>query len=277
MEKLQAALAKARDKREGAVTPRHGGPELSARGKARNRAADDALGDRWAALADADPSDRRMKQARIVTGDAGTESMHFDILRTKLLLEMRRNNWTRIAITSATPGCGKTTVACNLIAGLGRQPEVRGMLFDLDLRRPAIARFFGLKPQRGMVELFDGSATFDEVGVRLSENTALAMTPRAVPDPARLLLRDQTAITLDRIQADYRPDVMLFDLPPVLVSDEARGFLKLVDAAIIVAGAESTTMSQVDECEREVAEYTKVAGIVLNKCRFMEQGYGYSY
>ena len=70
---------------------------------------------------------------------------------------------------------------------------------------------------------------------------------------------------------------MLFDLPPVLVSDEARAFLKLVDAAVIVAGAEQSTVSEVDECEREVAGYTKVAGIVLNKCRHMSEGYGYSY
>ena len=46
---------------------------------------------------------------------------------------------------------------------------------------------------------------------------------------------------------------------------------------IIVAGAESTTVSQIDEVEREVAQYTNVAGIVLNKCHFMEEGYGYSY
>ena len=70
---------------------------------------------------------------------------------------------------------------------------------------------------------------------------------------------------------------MLFDLPPILVSDETRAFMKLMDAVIIVAGAESSTVSQIDEVEREVAQYTNVAGIVLNKCRFMEEGYGYAY
>ena len=100
---------------------------------------------------------------------------------------------------------------------------------------------------------------------------------RVVMDPARVVLRSQTAEVLDQIQAEYRPELMLFDLPPVLVSDETRGFLKQVDAVLIVAGAEQSTIQQIDEVEREVAQYSNVAGIVLNKCRFMEDGYGYGY
>ncbi len=62
-----------------------------------------------------------------------------------------------------------------------------------------------------------------------------------------------------------------------LLGPAARGFLKQVDAVIIVAGAETSTVSQIDEVEREIAQYSNIAGIVLNKCRFMEEGYGYAY
>ena len=113
--------------------------------------------------------------------------------------------------------------------------------------------------------------------MRFQRNTAISMTTRVVADPARVILRSHTATLLDQIQADYQPDLMLFDMPPILVSDETRGFLKLVDAVLIVAAAENSTISQVDEVEREVAQYTNVAGVVLNKARFMEDGYGYNY
>ena len=56
-------------------------------------------------------------------------------------------------------------------------------------------------------------------------------------------------------------------------SDETRGMLKNVDAVLIVAAAESTTVAHVDEVEREVAQYTNVAGIILNKCRFVDEEY----
>ena len=276
MEKLQAALARAREKRDddGGRPVRN---EILARARSRRAPQEDAIAERWAQIPMFEPSEKRMHQARIYSGEASHEAQHFDILRTKLFLEMRRNDWTRIAITSATAGCGKTTTACNLIAGLGRQPESRGILFDMDFRRPAVSKTFGASPTSSLEDVFLGKVDFAEQAMRLDPNTAIAMTTRAVADPARLILRSQTTDLLDAIQADYRPELMLFDMPPVLVSDEARGFLKLVDAVLIVAAAETSTVAQIDEVEREVAQYSNVAGIVLNKCRFMDDGYGYSY
>ena len=190
---------------------------------------------------------------------------------------MRRNNWTRIAVTSPTPGCGKTTISCNLIAGLGRQPEIRGMLLDMDFRRPSIRKAFGAKPTASLEDVLTEAVSFEEQALRMHDNTIISVTTAPVPDPAQLMNRSRTSELLDDVQHTYRPDIMLFDLPPVLISEETRAFLKLVYAALIVAAAESTTVSQIDEVEREVAQYTNVAGIVLNKCRFMDEGYGYAY
>lgn len=282
MEKLQAALARAREKREnevdeGFATTRRSEPVGVGRPRPRKAVKQEAILERWADIAPFDPSEKRMHRARIFSGEATAEAQHFDILRTKLFLEMRRNDWKRIAITSATPGCGKTTTACNLIAGLGRQPESRGMLFDLDFRRPAVAKFFGASPSASLEDVFMGEVAFADQAMRLGENTIVSVTTRVASDPARVILRSQTAGLLDQIQKDYQPDLMLFDMPPALVSDEARGFLKLVDAVLIVAGAGSNTVAQIDEVEREVAQYTNVAGIVLNKCQFMGESYGYTY
>ncbi|MGI9390953.1 MAG: tyrosine-protein kinase family protein [Boseongicola sp.] len=277
MEKLQAALAKARAQRDGAPLGPMTRSNASSRTKSRQLAENDALTALWCEVPLFEPSTNRLKQARIFASTPTTEATHFDILRTKLLLEMRRNDWTRVAITSATSGSGKTTTACNLIAGFGRQTEVRGMLFDFDLRRPAVARFFGAEPTSSIVDVLEDKVPFAEQAVRLHDNTLVSMTTKALRDPSKVLLTQRSSEILDDIQSTYRPDVMLFDLPPVLVSDETRAFLKLVDAVLIVAAADSSTISQVDECEREVSEYSNVAGVVLNKCRFMDDGYGYSY
>ena len=277
MEKLQAALAKARAQRDGEM-PGTGVPtDRNARLKSRQLADNEALTALWTEVPLFEPSTRRLKQARIFASTPTTEATHFDILRTKLLLEMRRNDWTRVAITSATSGSGKTTTGCNLIAGFGRQPEVRGMLFDFDLRRPAVARFFGASTTASIVDVLEDKVPFAEQALRLHDNTIVSMATKGLRDPSKLLLRQRSAEILDDIQATYRPDIMLFDLPPVLVSDETRAFLKLVDAVLIVASSEASTVSQIDECEREVSEYSNVAGVVLNKCRFMDDGYGYTY
>lgn len=277
MEKLQAALARAREKREDGDGGRAVRPELSARSRSRRMAQTEAVDGAWNSVQRFEPSAKRLQESRIFATEATHEAQYFDILRTKLLLEMRRNNWTRIGITSATPSCGKTTIACNLISGLLRQPEFRGILFDMDFRRPSVSKLFGASPTASLEDVLTETVGFEEQAMRLGDNTIVSMTTNALSDPGKLLNRVRTAEILDEIQAVFRPDMMLFDLPPVLVSDETRAFLKLIDATIIVAGAESSTVSQIDEVEREVAQYTNVAGIVLNKCRFIEDGYGYSY
>ena len=278
MEKLQAALARAREKRDGSdVSDRNVRPELTARKRSRRSAQEQAVKDAWTNVEAFEPSAKRLVNARVFTSEATPDAQHFDILRTKLLLEMRAHGWTRIAVTSATANCGKTTIACNLIAGLVRQPEVRGMLFDVDFRRPSVAKLFGAAPSASLADVFTGEVPFAEQALRLSENTIISMTTKVVKDPSSVINRGSTGEILDEIQTVYRPDLMLFDLPPILVSDETRAFMKLMDAVIIIAGAESSTVSQIDEVEREVAQYTNVAGIVLNKCRFMEEGYGYAY
>ena len=276
MEKLQAALARAREKRDNDGRPLRSKDSAVARPR-RGAAKELPVSDRWEELEKFTPSPQKMHDSRVFSGEATLEAQHFDILRTKLLLEMRRNDWVRIAVTSATIGCGKTTIACNLITGLGRQPEIRGMLFDLDFRRPSVAKYFGATPVGSLEDVFKGELTFAEQAMRFHPNTAVSMTTRPVHDPAKVILQNNTADVLDQVQTDYRPDLMLFDTPPVLVSDETRGFLKQVDAVLIVAGAEISTVAQIDEVEREVAQYSNIAGVVLNKCRFMEEGYGYAY
>lgn len=276
MEKLQAALSRAREKRE-AETGQTFRPGTTPRARSRNLIQSEAMAARWSEIPMFEPSADRMHDSRIYASEVSADAQHFDILRTKLFLEMRRNGWTRIAVTSATAGCGKTTTSCNLIAGIGRQPESRGILFDMDFRRPSVSKKFGVKPEHSLEQVFLGEVDFADQAMRLTENTAISMTSGAVHDPARVILRSQTAEVLDQVQSFYKPDLMLFDLPPVLVSDETRGFLKLVDAVLILASAETSTVSQIDEVEREIAQYSNVAGIILNECRYMDEGYGYDY
>ncbi|MBL3594287.1 CpsD/CapB family tyrosine-protein kinase [Rhodovulum sulfidophilum] len=260
MEKLQAALEKARQTR--AVRS----STVPTRQQLRVTPASDADG-AWQALAPADLDEAALSQHLIVTREAGVEATPFDILRTKALLQMRQNGWKRLAITSPVPNSGKTTVACNLALALGRQRDLRAMLFDLDLRDPSVHDFLNVTPEHGIGEMLSGRVPFAAQGLRHGENVAFSISLHPEPDPTRLLLAEETAERLDEIEAVYKPDVMIFDLPSVLVNDDTRAFLKNVDCALIVIRAETTRHAQFDTCEREIAEHTNVLGVVLNAYR----------
>ena len=85
----------------------------------------------------------------------------------------------------------------------------------------------------------------------------------------------RTPEALEAIERALEPDLVLFDMPAMMASDDNYGFLRNVDCALMLAAAEQTAMDVIDVTEREIAELTDVMGIVLNKCRYTEGAYGY--
>ncbi len=267
MEKLQAALEKAREKRGDASAP------VASRDSEGEPATEDTnpIPNSWEAVAPMNIRLRRLERHLVVTSQAGSKATPFDILRTKALLQMRQNNWTRLAITSPMPRSGKTTTACNLALGLGRQKDLHTMLLDTDLRDPSVHAFFEVRPEQSIGDVFAGNVDFANQALRIGENVIVSMAKGPETDPTRLLLAEETTETIDAIEERYKPDVMIFDLPSVLVNDDTRAFLKNVDCALIVVRANATKYSQFDACEREIADHTNVLGVVVNAYRHADQ------
>lgn len=263
MEKLQAAIEQARKLRQ----EKGGSPEPDERASADNRQGRDAVSDPWSALKRLDLGDDKLIKRRVVTRQARQSATPFDILRTKALLQMRKNGWKRLAITSPMPQSGKTTLACNLALALSRQSDIRSMLFDFDLRDPNVATYFSTNPQNGIGDVMRGLVPFEEQALRYRDNLIVSMALSKEIDPTRILLSEETAHKLDEIQARYEPDVVIYDLPSVLVNDDTRAFLKNADCALIVARANSTQYGQFEICKREVSEQTNLLGVVLNAYR----------
>jgi Mrp family chromosome partitioning ATPase len=282
MERLQAALEKARAQREGrepagTANVRSPLPAAPSPQGARSAAQAQPATGAWDEIPLGQWDRAHLAKHRVVAFGGGPEANAVDMLRTRVVQLMRQNGWKRVAITSPDKSAGKSTTCCNLLASLSRQTDRRTILFDLDLRRPALANILGHKGDVSFSAVLSGEVPFAQQAVRFSEMAAVAMNYRAERNPSELLLSDKTATVLAQIEKTYQPDIMIFDMPPMLVTDDTLAFLKNVDCAIVVAGAESTTIDQIDICEKEIAAQTNVLGVVLNKCRHMEQGYGYDY
>lgn len=278
MERIQAALDKARAAREAQVAP--GAPRARAAASPRHAAvaAPDAGTDAmWAKVPRAELRPKRLRSRRIVAFEGGGAAAEFDRLRTRILQKMTAEGWTRLGIVSPTAQNGKSTVAANLAFSIARQSHLRAMLLELDLRRPGLGFALGLPRSLDLSRVLAGEGALGDHAVRLRENL-IAGPSRPVPGGAAEFLQDPAVLDrLDGIARDYAPSVMLFDMPPMIASDDVIGFLSNVDCAVIVAAAGTTTLSEIDVCEREVAERTSVLGVVLNKCRFESRSRGYDY
>lgn len=290
MERIQTAIEKARAQRERDDFSRAPSQDISARADAsvieartvkpaamssQGAAPTHSCEDAWSALAPFFPSPDHLVSQRILTLQGGRGSILFDQLRTKVLQTMRSNNWKRLAITSPSEGCGKSTVAVNLAFSFARQPDLRTIQLEMDLRRPTLARLLGQQPEQGIVPWLEGTISFAEQAMCYNSNLAFALCQKPRADASDLLLQSRIGLVLEQMEQDYSPDLMIFDMPPVQANDDMMAFAGLVDCVLIVAGAEQSTVKQIDACERELAQQTNVMGVVLNKCEFMDPDAGY--
>ena len=270
MERLEAALAKAREMRQSAL----GAGRLDGGTKAASPAAIDTL---WSSLPEFHVDEDRAHKYRITALRGGKDAGPYDMLRSRTMRAMKEKGWRRLAITSPDPGCGKTTISMNLAFSLARQKDLRVMLVDLDLRRPSLLKALGGSVRSSFWEVLERKADLADCAMRYGDNLLVAMNKAPASHPAELLQSPQTITVLHEIEAQWRPDILIFDMSPLLASDDNLGFLGNCDSALLVTASESTTMSNIDLCEKELAGLTNVLGIVLNKCRYQDDSVGYTY
>ncbi|WP_424930042.1 CpsD/CapB family tyrosine-protein kinase [Amaricoccus tamworthensis] len=279
MERIQAAIQKAKGKRGDAPARAGRRPvgvfeasSTTARATNDQQEANPA----WDALPEFEPDPKLMMKNRVITF-ADTDPSHtaFDMLRTRILRTMRQNDWVSLGITSPTASCGKTMTSLNLAFSLAHQPDLRTVLVDLDLRRPMVGKTLGIERPQSMASMLQGTRPIVENFVRHGSNLAIGTNAAPIRNSSELLLNAATTEGVARLRSAFQPDVIIYDLPPMMMSDDAMAFLPHMDCMLLVAGAEKTSLDEVDTCERELSENTNLLGVVLNQCRYTSDSYGY--
>lgn len=270
MDRLQQAIQKARVER---ASRQRETLQLTEKQRFERPAADDV----WAALPEIELDSQIVTKNRLMSYAGGQEAAPYDMLRTKVLQQITANGWHRIALTSPYSGCGKSTTTANLAFSLGRQSDLRIMVIDFDLRRMGLAEILNQPGKNSMADVIQGKAPFHEHAVRHGENVIFGLNFSPTRNPSEILQSRRTIELLEQIEAVYNPDIVLFDTPPLMASDDSHGFLKNVDCALLLAEADKTNIDHIDLAERQLAELTNVMGIVLNKCRYISGAFGYEY
>ena len=194
----------------------------------------------------------------------------FDLLRTRLRQTIKQHGWTNIAVASPTAGCGNTFTAANLAASLARVPSSRTILMDFNMRAPDLARTLDMKvPDSGgsLRDFLEGDIAISDFLVRTGDTLAVGLNDRHEQDAAEILQDPATARSLAAMREALRPDIVLYDMPPLLSHDDTSAFLPQLDGVLLVSDGTQTMARHLAECERMLDGQVPLLGVILNRAR----------
>jgi succinoglycan biosynthesis transport protein ExoP len=185
----------------------------------------------------------------------------FRLLCAKLRALRRERSLGCLALVSALPGEGKSTVSLGLATALARERGQRILLIESDLRRPTISRDLGLSEMPGLAEWLNGS--LDEVPVRLVRpgNFLLLSAGKVDLEEPESLGSARMDTLLRAARAQF--DLVLLDSTPILPVADVNLIQDLVDGLLLVVRSRMTPREAISNALGKIRS-DKVVGIVLN-------------
>jgi capsular exopolysaccharide synthesis family protein len=178
---------------------------------------------------------------------------------------MVAKSWNALAVTSGGPGQGKTLTAINLAISLSREIHHTVLLVDFDLRRPSIHRYLGLHPNHGIADYLIHDVPLNEILLNPGMDRLVVLPGKdAVFNSSEMLAAPRTAKLVEELKSRYPSRVIIFDLPPVLMVDDALAFSPFVDAVLLVVEENKATKEEIVRAAQMLSG-TNVIGTVLNK------------
>jgi protein-tyrosine kinase len=196
-------------------------------------------------------------------------SRAFDLLRTRLRQTIKQHGWVNIAIASPTAGCGNTFTAANLAASLARVPSSRTVLMDFNMRTPGLAKTLDMDASQtgGLRDFLAGDVAISDYILRASDTLAVGLSSSSQADAAEIMQDPATAASLAEMRAALNPDIVLYDMPPLLTHDDTSAFLPQLDGVLLVSDGTQTMAKHIAECERILEGQVPLLGVILNRAR----------
>jgi Mrp family chromosome partitioning ATPase len=215
-----------------------------------------------------DRPSQALSKARIVAGDGGDAvTRAYKMLRTQVLHRMAEKGWQTLAVVSPGASEGKTLTAINLGIALAGSVQHSVMLVDCDWRKPSVHKYFDYEPEHDISSYLSGREPLSSALVNPGIARFCFLPCRApITQSSERLGSALVGKFVAELRNRYRNRIVLFDLPPMLLTDDCLSFLPHVDCALVVVEEDRTSREALEQT-LEMIGRDKLLGTVLNKSR----------
>ena len=260
MDYIQKAIDRAREERQGNPSAE----QTSAPAVSVNTAMPEAIN--YTSTRQVHLNSAWLKNQRIIAGlNNDPRAEVYRQLRTQVLQKLRANGWKTIAVTSPNESAGKSVTAINLAIAISKEVNQTVLLVDLDLRKPSIAQKLGLDIQQGLIDHLKTGASIASLLVNPNLERLVILPGR--DDPAyssEILSTPAMKALVTDLTSRYDSRIIIFDMPALLVNDDAMMFLPQVDSVLLVVENGGTTQEELERA-KQLLEGSNLLGTVLNK------------
>ena len=207
-------------------------------------------------------------------------SEQFRTLRTNINFMAIDHPIKTLALTSVNASEGKSTVTDNL-AIVWAQTGQKVLLVDADLRRSTLHRTFNLDNREGLTTILTSRAHTIDLNTIIQpsgiDNLSLLPSGPTPPNPAELLSSQRMKDFLKAARERY--DMVIVDVPPMLVVTDTQVISRDLDAVVLVVKQGQTQkLGAKRAVELLKMAHANLLGYVMNDVvSDGSAGYGYGY
>jgi len=207
----------------------------------------------------------------------------FRALRTNIHFKDTEKKIRSLAITSTSPQEGKTLIALNLAITMAQSGQ-KTLLVGSDLRKPMLAKVFGVASSpglsdillgnyewketvRGVTDILMGEIGIDEVMITPGFDNFFLIPGGAVPpNPADLIESQRIEQFIAEAKDEY--DIILFDTAPILSAVDPAILATKVDSVLLLYRIGTVPKGLLKRAITQLTQVkANVIGVILNGMR----------
>ena len=194
-------------------------------------------------------------------GSSPIASEQYRVLRTNLMQHPLRPKV--IAVSSASPGDGKSVTTVNLAGTFALRSDSNVLIIDADLRRCGVADVLRLDSSLGLTDVLRGQCRLDDAIVRIDQMPNLHVLParRSPKNPAELLDSPAWKMMISALREQF--SYILIDTTPVGAVADFKLVQEACDGVIMVVRPDHTNRSALTK-SLEIEKDGKLLGLVVN-------------